>query len=50
VWNTYYPEYETYSDLANMEVIILRSEIITFGKFNSEAFEHFEKQKSKEIT
>ena len=29
-----------------MEVIIPRTEIVTFGKFNDKTFEHFEKQKS----
>ena len=48
IWNTYYPKYEGYSDLVDMEIIIPRTEIITFGKFSSKTFEHFEKQKSKE--
>ncbi|MDE0119121.1 MAG: hypothetical protein OXM55_03835 [Bdellovibrionales bacterium] len=46
VWNTYYPEYRDKSDLVNMEVIIPRTEIITFGKFSKRTFEHFEKQQS----
>ena len=45
IWNTYYPEYEGKSDLIDMEIIIPRTEIITFGKFSSKTFEHFEKQK-----
>ena len=47
-WNTYYPEYEGKNDLVEMEIIIPRSEIITFGKFNNKAFEHFEKQIKKQ--
>jgi len=50
VWNTYYPKYENYFDLVDMEIIIPRTEIITFGKFNNKTFEHFEKQKSKKTT
>ncbi len=46
VWNNYYPEYQDKSDLVNMEVIIPRTEIITFGKFSKRTFEHFEKQQS----
>lgn len=42
IWNTYYPEYEKYSDLVDMEVIIPRTEIITFGKFSKKTFEHFD--------
>ena len=48
IWNTYYPEYKEDKDLAEMEVIIPRSEIITFGKFSSKAFAHFEKQEAQE--
>ncbi len=44
-WNTYYPKYEDYYDLVDMEIIIPRTEIITFGKFSRKTFEHFEKQK-----
>lgn len=40
-WNTDYPEYEDESQFMDMEVIIPRSEIITFGKFNKKVFEHF---------
>ena len=47
IWNTYYPEYEGKSDLIDMEIIIPRTEIITFGKFSRKTFEHFEKQKSQ---
>ena len=47
IWNTYYPEYRDKSDLVNMEVIIPRTEIITFGKFSKRTFEHFEKQNSQ---
>ena len=46
IWNTYYPEYKDKSDIMNMEVIIPRSEIITFGKFNKKTFEHFYKDNS----
>ena len=48
IWNTYYPEYEGKSDLIDMEIIIPRTGIITFGKFSSKTFEYFEKQKSPE--
>ena len=48
IWNTYYPKYEKYSDLVDMEIIIPRTEIVTFGKFSSKTFEHFEKQISQE--
>lgn len=44
IWNTYYPEYRDKSDLVDMEVIIPRTEIITFGKFSKRTFEHFENQ------
>ena len=47
IWNTYYPEYEKDSDLIDMEIIIPRAEIITFGKFSIKTFEHFEKQRTK---
>ena len=47
VWNTDYPKYEKHSDLVNMEIIIPRTEIVTFGKFSNKTFEHFEKQKSQ---
>ena len=46
IWNTHYPEYKDKSDFLNMEVIIPRAEIITFGKFNKETFDHFYKDKS----
>lgn len=42
VWDTYYPKYETETDLVDMEIIIPRTEIITFGKFRNKTFEHFE--------
>jgi len=42
-WTTYYP---TNKDDADMELIIPRSEIITFVKFNYGAYKHFEKIKS----
>ena len=38
-WSTYYPEYENEENFLNSEIIIPRSEIITFGKFNREIFE-----------
>ncbi len=41
IWNIYYPEYRDKSDLVDMELIIPRAEIITFGKFSKRAFEHF---------
>ena len=47
IWNVYYPKYEKYSDLADMEVIISRTEIVTFGKFNNKTFDHFKKQNSR---
>ena len=43
-WDTYYPEYKGFSHFIDMEVIIPRSEIITFGKFSFETFKHFETQ------
>ncbi len=49
IWSTYYPKYENKSDLADMEVIIPRSEIIIYGKFSRKTFDHFEKQKNKSI-
>ena len=39
VWNTFYPE----DDLYNYEIVIPRNEIITFGKFNKNIFNHFYK-------
>ena len=45
IWNTIYPEYRDQSDLISMELIIPRTEIITFGKFSKRTFEYFEKQK-----
>ena len=48
-WTTYYPVNENDDkiiDDPDMELIIPRSEIVTFGKFNSEAHEHFEEIKS----
>ncbi len=44
IWNTYYPKYEDKSNLSNMEMIIPRTEIITFGKFNKEVFKYFYKE------
>ncbi len=41
MWNNYYPVYENESDVIDMEVIIPRSEIITFGRFNEKVFEYF---------
>lgn len=43
-WDNHYPEYKESSDFADMEVIIPRSQIITFGKFNLKVFEHFKNQ------
>ena len=42
-WNVFYPEYETEKQFFDMEVIIPRSEIVTFGKFNEKIYEYFEK-------
>ena len=47
-WTTYYPEYEDKATVIN-EIIIPRSEIITFGKFNRKVFEHFERLKKIRI-
>ena len=47
IWNSPYPEYRDKSDLVNMEVIIPRTEIITFGKFSKRTFEHFNDDFSK---
>ena len=44
IWNTYYPEYENKTNLKDRELIIPRSEIITFGKFNKKVFNHFYKE------
>ena len=49
-WNTYYPEYKEFSHFTDMEIVIPRSEIITFGKFSSKTFEHFEEQHSEKNT
>ena len=46
IWNTYYPEYKDKKNLIDREIIIPRSEIITFGKFNKEVFNHFCKDNS----
>ena len=46
-WNINYPQYETADHLFNMEVIIPRSEIITFGKFSSETFKFFNLEKKQ---
>ena len=43
IWNTYYPEYENKTNLTDREIIIPRSEIITFSKFNKKVFNHFYK-------
>ena len=45
IWTTDYPKYENHSDFVDMEVIIPRTEIVTFGKFSSKTFKYFEKQK-----
>ncbi|MDE0118673.1 MAG: hypothetical protein OXM55_01535 [Bdellovibrionales bacterium] len=39
-WGTYYPV----DDLGNCEIIIPRSKIVTFGKFNKNIFKHFTKK------
>ena len=41
IWNINYPEYKSESDVMDMEVIIPRSEIITFGRFNKRVFKYF---------
>ena len=46
IWNTYYPEYENKTNLIDREIIIPRSEIITFSKFNKKVFNHFYKDNS----
>ena len=43
IWNTRYPKYENEINFIDREIIIPRSEIITFGKFNKEVFNHFYK-------
>ena len=40
-WNTDYPEYKNKSQFVNMEIIIPRSEIVTFGKFSERTFRYF---------
>ena len=51
IWNTIYPRYEKKSDLVDMEVLIPKSEIITFGKFNMKVFDHtLEKSKGLQNT
>ena len=46
-WNTYYPEYKDWRHFYNMEVIIPRSEILTFRKFSKTTFEYFEEKRNK---
>ena len=43
IWNIHYPEYEEIQHFFDMEVIIPRSEIVTFGKFSIRTFEHFKR-------
>ncbi|MDE0518004.1 MAG: hypothetical protein OXH36_00390 [Bdellovibrionales bacterium] len=43
-WTTDYPYKKTYFN--NMEVILPRSEIITFSRFNMEAHQYFEELKN----
>ena len=40
-WNINYPEYNNQSQFISMEIIIPRTEIVTFGKFNRESFKYF---------
>ncbi len=47
-WNIYYPKYKEQSNLYDVEIIIPRTEIVTFGKFNNEAFKYFEEQYEKQ--
>ena len=42
-WTTYYPSVK--SDPSDMELVIPRSEIVSFSKFNYEAHKHFEEMK-----
>ncbi len=46
IWNINYPEYHNKSQFTSMEIIIPRTEIVTFGKFNQESFEYFYSDKS----
>ena len=48
VWNTDYPDYKDPLQFIDMEIIIPRSEIITFGKFNKKTFEYFNSASPKE--
>ena len=47
IWNIDYPEYKNQSQFIDMETIIPRTEVVTFGKFNKKVFvnkkvfEHF---------
>ena len=43
MWNTDYKETQDKSHFIDMEIIIPRSEIITFRKFNKEVFNYFSK-------
>ena len=45
VWTTNYPYTESYLD--DMELVLPRSEIITFGKFNRKAHQYFESLKNQ---
>ncbi len=47
IWNTFYPEYKKEAHYLNMEVMIPRSEISTFGKFSLETFKFFKEQEQK---
>ena len=47
IWSTYYPEYKNKTNFIGREMIIPRSEILTFTKFNKEIFEHFYKNANK---
>ena len=44
IWTTHYPEYENDMQFLDMEIIIPRSEIVTFGKFNEKVFDYFYKK------
>lgn len=46
-WNTYYPEYRDWRHFYNMEIIIPRSEILTFRKFSETTFEYFQEKRNK---
>ena len=44
IWNIDYKETQDKSYFIDMEIVIPRSEIITFRKFNKEIFDHFQQE------